>query len=522
MPITSNNTIIAKNTAFLYIRMLFVMIVNLYTSRVVLQVLGVVDYGIYNVVGGVVIFFSFISAPMIASSLRYITFELAKNNEGKVREVFCTSIYVHIFLSLIIVLLAETIGLWFVYNKLNIPSDRMNIVLWVYQLSILSCLINLVAQPYYSLIIAHEKMNIYSLISVTETIVKLVAIMGLSYVPFDKLLLYAIICFLLVLFINMCYALYCTIHYKESHLQKNIDRPLLQEMLSFAGWNFFGGVAFVTGTQGVNILLNLFFGPVVNAARAIAVQVQSAAISFVNNFQQAVNPQITKSFSSNDIERHVKLVFFSSKYSFFLIFLITLPILIESKAILNIWLVEVPDHSVNFVRLTLCGIWLTVLFTPLTVSSQATGNIRLFQIVTSCCSISIIPVSYILLIIGGGPEVVYIVSLVLGIVELFARLIIVGRLIGFSIKEYVKIVLLRIMMISLLPMISSYLLYIYMPDTIISMIIIILFSLLFSIFNIYLLGLSNKERVFFKEKLYYMINIIKNDRLFNNNTDLQS
>lgn len=502
MPSSSeNNKAIARNTLFLYLRMLFTLFIGLYVSRVVLEILGVVDFGVYNVVGGVVSLFTFVSAPMIATTQRYLTFELGKGETNRLQLLFSTSLKVHILLALIIILLAESVGLWFLYNKLVIPDDRFDVAKIVYQLSVLSCVVSLVIQPYYSLIIAHERMSVYSGISIVEAISKLLIVFSLKWILADKLMLYALFCFSLTIFTNFCYVYYCQVHFRESRICKEFDRPLFKEMAMFAGWNFFGGIAFLASTQGVNILLNLFFGPVVNAARAIAIQVQSATRGFVDNFQMAVNPQITKSYSINDKPRLYNLIFYSSKYSFFLILIITMPIILEADVILNIWLVEVPEHSANFVRLTLIGIWINALFTPLTISLLATGKIRLFQVVDGLISVSIIPISYVFLNLGYEPEIVFVNSILIGILGLLARIILSRKRMGLPLHDYYSKVVVKICLVTFISF--SILLSIcpIFDRSLFSSVVIVLLSIMVTSIVIYYVGIGSNERALLIEKI---------------------
>ena len=309
---SANNKRIAKNTLLLYIRMLFLMAVSLYTSRVVLQALGVEDFGIYNVVGGVVAMFGFLNAAMSSSTQRYLTFELGRGDMSRLRTVFCTSVNIHALISLVIVLLAETIGLWFFYQKMIIPEERLNAAMWVYQFSVLSSVVMVMNVPYNASIVAHERMSAFAYISILEVLLKLLIVFLLQVVCWDRLAFYAFLVFLVQLGIRFIYGIYCRKHFKETAFRWLWDKVMFREMLSFAGWNLWGNCAGVAFTQGINLLLNMFFGPVVNAARGIAVQVQSAVQQFSLNFQTAVNPQITKSYAVQDYGYMHSLIFRSS------------------------------------------------------------------------------------------------------------------------------------------------------------------------------------------------------------------
>ena len=327
---------IAKNTAMLYVRMIFIMFVSLYTSRVVLSTLGVSDYGVYNVVGGVVYMFSFLNAAMTNGTQRFLSYELGRGDICQLRKMFSITLSIHIFIGLVIVILAETIGLWFLNTQLNIPAERMMAANWVYQFSILSFLISVIQVPYNSLIIAHERMNVYAYVSIIEVILRLLVVFILTQIDYDKLTLYGFLYFSVTLIAAVIYAVYCKIKFSECTSHFVYDHLLFKRLLSFAGWNLYGNVTCVVAAQGVNLILNIFFGPVINAARGIAYQISSSIYGFANNFQMAVNPQIIKSYAAGENEYMMNLIFRSAKFSFYLLFIIALPIFIEVDFILKI------------------------------------------------------------------------------------------------------------------------------------------------------------------------------------------
>lgn len=312
-----NNKRIAKNTLLLYIRMLFIMVVSLYTSRIVLATLGISDYGIYNVVGGIVIMLSFLNGAMSSATQRYLTFELGKGNFSRFQSVFSTTIQIHVLLSLCIILLAETIGLWFLLNKMQIPVNRLTASIWVYQCSIITAVISIMSVPYNAAVIAHERMSAFAYISVLEVALKLIIVILLPMINCDRLITYSLLIMLVQLLIRLCYSIYCNRHIKEAKYKHRYERNLMKEIFSFAGWSFVGHFASVMHTQGVNVLLNMFFGPIVNAARGIAVQVQMAVFQFCGNFQTALNPQITKTYAQGDLESMNRLIYRSTRFSFF-------------------------------------------------------------------------------------------------------------------------------------------------------------------------------------------------------------
>lgn len=506
---TENNKRIAKNTLLLYFRMLFTMAVSLYTSRVVLNTLGVEDFGIYNVVGGVVAMFGFLNSAMSSSTQRYITFELGKNNFDQLKKVFSTSVYIHAFISIVILILAETIGLWFLYNKMTIPMERMDAALWVYQGAIASTIVLIMSVPYNATIIAHEKISAFAYISVLEVILKLLIVYLLLIGDFDKLKLYAALMFGIQVIIRLIYGRYCKKNFPETKLQQTKDWKQFKEMLEFAGWNLWGNCAAIAFTQGVNILLNLFFGPAVNAARGVAVQVQNAVNQFSLNFQTALNPQITKSYATGDYAYMHKLIFRSSKFTFFLLLFLSLPIQLETETILTIWLKNVPEHTVNFLRLILCVTLIDATANPLMISAAATGKVKLYQSVIGGILLAILPISYVALKLGGNPESVFIVHLSVCAIAFITRLFIIRPMIQLNLSNYFKEVILRcfaVTFVSLFLPTGA----IYLTDDSLVGFVIVCLACMFSVsIAAYFLGFEKDEKQFINKKILSVINKIK-------------
>ena len=375
----SENKRIAKNTMYLYLRMIFLLVVGLYTSRVTLAALGVSDYGIYNVVGGIVSMFVFINYAMINSTQRYITYELGRGDIKRLSVIFSTSINIHAIISLIIFILSESIGLWFFYNKMTIPPDRINAAFWVFQFSIIACFVNIMSVPYNALIIAHEKMSAFAYISLLDAVMKLGIVCMLITYGGDRLILYGVLVLLVTIIDCVIYGQYCIRKFPESKYHYVVDKPLMAEMTKFASWNLLGNFSYVCYTQGLNLLLNVFFNPVVNAARGIAVQVQTVVSNFSYNVENAIKPQITKSYAQQDMQRMHTLIFVSAKVAFYVLLLISLPIILEAHQLLNLWLVEVPEHTANFVRLTILTLLSESLTNPLLTAAQATGDMKKYQ-----------------------------------------------------------------------------------------------------------------------------------------------
>ncbi len=472
------------------------MIVSLYTSRVLLNALGVDDFGIYNVVGGIVVMFTFLNSAMFSSTQRYLTFELGRNDKERLKTVFNTSFQIHSIISLLVLVLGETVGLWFFYTQMNIPADRMNAAFWVYQFSILSTMIMMTKVPYHSLMIAHEKMSYFAYVSIIDVVLKLLVVLVIIYTPLDKLISYSFLIVVTTLINRMLYQIYCNKKFNESKLSRQFDKSLFKEMINFAGWNLFGNLAGVTFTQGVNILLNIFFGPAVNAARGVAIQVQYAVSGFVTNFQTALNPQITKTYSTNDLNQMHNLFFKSSKYSFFLLFLLSMPILLRTEQILVLWLKIVPEHTANFIRLVLLVLLIDSVANPLNVSAEATGKVKLYQGFIGSLLLLILPFSYIALKLGFQPESVFIIHLIIALLAQLSRLIIIKPMIKISLREYAFKVIKPILTISLITIIPLYFINNFFGSGIINLILIAVISVIFVGFVILLLGLTKSERNF--------------------------
>ena len=502
----TRNKRIVKNTIVLYLRMMLILFVGIFTSRIVLNTLGVEDYGIYNVVGGFVSLFTFLNGAMATATQRFLTYELACGTIESQRRTFSTALIIHFILAFVILVLSETIGLWLLFNKLVIPENRFIAAFWVYQLSIASCFISIVSLPYNAMIIAHEKMSAFAFISIMDVSLKLLIVYLLMVSPWDKLILYAILLFLVGVLDRIIYGIYCSRHFLESRFKLVFDKKLLMEMNNIAGWSLFGNIAGIGYTQGLNVLLNMFFGPAVNAARGIAVTVQGVVSGFVSNFQMALNPQITKSYALKDLQRLHSLIYASSKFSFFLLFLIVLPIMFEAHPILVLWLKNVPEHSVAFLRFTLSIMLIEALANPLMVASQATGRVKIYQSVVGGILLLIVPIAYLVLRLGGNPESVFLVHFIIAVLAQFLRLVMVARLIHMSVMTYLNKVFLKVILVTLFSLIPSYLLYQFMSNKIIDCLIVIIATFLISLFMIYSLGLTNKERLAFLNKVKLILN----------------
>lgn len=506
---SANNKRIAKNTLLLYFRMIFIMLVSLYTSRVILNALGVEDFGIYNVVGGVVAMFTVLSGSLSAAISRFITYELGKGDKGKLNKIFSASVTIQLLLSLIIVVLIESVGVWFLNAKMTIPESRMMAANWVLQFSIVTFVINLVSVPYNAAIIAHERMSAFAYISILEAVCKLSIAFLIMISPIDRLIFYAILMCIVSIIIRLTYGHYCKKHFEECTYHFHWDKEILKKMFGFAGWNFIGASSAVLRDQGGNIVINLFFGPSVNAARGIAIQVNNAITGFVQNFMTALNPQITKSYASGNKEYMMTLIFQGARLSFYMLLLLSLPVLVNTHYILVIWLKIVPDHAVLFVQLILIFAMSESISNPLITAMLATGKIRNYQIVVGGMQMMNLPISYVCLRLGCMPESVLIVAIVISQCCLAARLYMLRGLIGLSSIKYLKTVYLNVLSVAVLSAIIPYLVSYNMKESFATFVIVTLIAVLSTASIEFFIGCNAKERYFVKRKLYAIKNKLK-------------
>ena len=507
---SDNNKRIAKNTLLLYVRMLFTMAVSLFTSRVILNTLGVEDYGINNVVGGIVTMFSVLSGSLSSSISRFITFELGKRNIEKLKTIFSTGVNIQLGMSVLIIIIAEAVGIWFLNAKMNIPADRMVAANWVFQCAILTFVLNLLSVPYNAAIIAHEKMSAFAYISVVEVTLKLIIVYLLTISPFDRLKTYAVLLLCVGAVIRFIYGYYCKRHFEECTYHFVLDKPVLKEMTGFAGWNFLGNGSYMLNTQGVNILMNLYFGVAVNAARGIATQVDAALKQFVNNFTTAVNPQITKSYAQGDLAYMHKLVCRSAKFSAFLMLFFAIPILLETQSILTIWLKTVPEYAAIFLQLIIISSFVdTVLANSLVTSMFATGNIKRYQIIVTTIGCLVFPFSWIAFQLGFQPEIAYVLYFIIYTVLLGVRLYLLKDMVKLPIMMYVREVLYRVLPVMIICFIIPMMIRYSMQEGWMRLILLCLVSTIVTAVVEYSIGLTKNERKFIAGKI--------NNKIINNN-----
>lgn len=499
MSTEANNKRIAKNTFYLYFRTILIMVISLYISRVILEVLGVNNFGIYNVVGGVVSMFSVITGSLSASISRFITYELGKKEAtiDRLTTLFSTSMRIQVILGGIIIVLGETVGLWFVNTQLNIPPERMEAALWVWHCALLSFFINLISVPYNASIIAHEHMNAYAIVSIVDAMLKLLICYMLFVFGGDKLIIYAILHVLVALLIRIIYATYCHRHFEECHYKRVNDSRLMKNMMSFAGFSFLNNTANILNSQGLNILINIFFGVVLNAARGIATQVEGAILQLVNNFTLAVNPQITKSYAIGDKKRMFQLVCLGSKFAYFMLLFIAIPVFLETDYILKLWLKTVPDYTVVFLRLSIIGGMVKMLGNTGFTACMATGNIKNYSIWVTSVGILAFPLTWLAFHLGSPAEYAYYVFIVVYVVVEIVRLLLMKKMLDFPPIMFVKDVLFYIILVTPIAIIAPLSCVNLMDVGFTRLIVVTMVSVLSTAIIVYCLGLNRKERNYF-------------------------
>ncbi len=506
---TDNNKRIAKNTLLLYFRMLLMMFVTLFTSRVVLDKLGVTDYGIYNVVGGVVAMLGFLNSSMSNAVQRYLSFEIGKNNKAGVNRIFNVSLFAHAGIAVFVFVVMEIVGVWYLNTHMNIPAERMDAANWVLQCSIFTTLFTIVQVPYNAIIISKEQMGIYAYISILEVVLKLLVVYMLAIGNFDKLKLYSVLIMVVTIGIVMIYRCYCTRKYKEAKFKFVKDWNLLKQIVGFASWNMLGELAWVFTGQGVNIILNSFFGPVVNAARGLAEQVNGAVNRFVANFQTAVNPQLIKNYASDQLGEMKTLLFRSTRFSYYLLLALSLPIILKMDFILHLWLKEVPDYTTGFCQLVLVSSLVSTLSNLLAQVARAYGKIRNYQIIVSIFLFLNFPLSYIVLKFGCSPLSTMFVNIGVNAMLLFVRLRLTNRMIQMTYGSFIRNVLFPVIIVTSVALVIPLTIYFMLDNSIISFIIVCLVSFVSVGVSTYALGMNANERQYILAAISKIITKIK-------------
>jgi len=470
--------------------------------------LGVEDFGIYNVVGGVVAMFSMLGSSLSTAVSRFITIELGRGDLDKLNRVFSSSVTIQIGLALIVILLAETIGLWFLNEKMTIPIERMNAANWVYQFSVLTFAIQLICVPYNASIIAHEKMSAFAYISILEVVGKLFVAYSIAITPMDRLIYYGLLLMIIAISICLVYAIYCRKKFEECTFFFVFDRTLLKQMFGFAGWNFIGAASGVLRDQGGNIIINLFCGPAVNAARGIAIQVSHAIQGFVSNFMTALNPQITKSYASGNHDYMMTLIFQGARLSFYILLILSLPVILNAHYILSLWLGDVPGHTVSFVQLVLIFAMSESLANPLITAMLATGNIRNYQLLVGGLQILNLPVSYFFLYMGYAPECVFIIAIIISVCCELARLYMLQGMINLPVSKFLQKVYFNVIIVSLMATILPYFIIEGIEENFVNLLWSSILCIVCTLISILYIGCDKNERTFVVVKLQEVKNKI--------------
>jgi len=485
------------------------MLVSLYTVRVVLETLGAEDYGIYNVVAGVVTMFGFLSSSMATASQRYFSFELGRGDHEQLKKVFNLSFLIYVLIGVLILLLAETIGLWFVNNKLIIPPERKSAALWVYQFSIVSFLFTILTSPYMAMIIAHEEMNVYAYVSIVEVVLKLGVVFVLRIIAWDKLTLYGLLMLTVAIINTTIYRIVCMKKYRECKFSFYWNKDLFKEIASYSGWSMFGASVGIFKNQIVNILLNQFFNPVVVAARSISTQVDHAVMSFSQNFGTAMRPQIIKNYAAGEKEKMLSLTFRGSKGTYLLMYLFALPLMLEMPIVLSLWLKNPPEYSILFTRLILVDAIISSLSYPINAAAHATGKIKTYQSVVGGILLLNAPFSWIALQMGFPAYSVLVVAIGIAIIATIARLLILKRLVDYSLKQFFKLVLMPVFVISIVSAVLPVMVYYFFVQSILRLFLVTGVSVISISVISYCIGLNREERLWLKEVIVRYISATK-------------
>ena len=490
-----DNIRIAKNTLYLAIRMVLVLVVSLYTSRVILESLGVSDFGIYNVVAGFVSMFAFINNAMTTGVQRFYNFELGKNGLEGAQRVFNTSIWTQFALAFIIVVITESVGLWYINNKMVIPENRLDAALWIFHFSVGALFINIMSVPFTASIMAHEKMSVYAYLSVFDAIAKLLIAVSLPYIQMDKLIIYGLLLLLVSIIIFLINIFYARFSFCEVRLKRVFHKELFKDLLSFSGWNIIGKFAIVMKGQGLNMILNLFFGPVVNAARGIAYQVNSALNGFVSTVTIAVKPQMTQSYAQGNISRTFHLMFSISKLCSIILILLAIPLCLEIDFVLSLWLGKsVPEYTNIFILLIFLSTFVSNLNAPVSFVVHATGKMKKYQIVTSLIEILMIPSSFVILKLGAEPWVVFIVEFVFVILGHLASLIILKNILYYSLKDYLKDIVIPLLFLSIITSLIGCLCKFMLQEGFLRLVLIISITSITCVFLSFMFVLNRQEK----------------------------
>lgn len=500
-----DNRRLAKNTMMLYMRTAFSMLISLITSRVTLQVLGIENYGINDAVGATIGMFSVVSGSLSGSISRFITYELGHGDINKLKRIFSTSLNIQLAIGAVIILLGETLGVWFLNTQMNIPAERMTAANWVLQFAIWSFFIGLTQVPYGACIVAHEKMNVFAWFSIIESVFRLVIVYLLYISPYDKLITLSLLGFVVSLGLRIAQSIYCSRTFTECHYQFVLDKGLLKEMTGFAGWSFLTNTAWIFNTQGVNLLINIFFGVTFNAARGVANSIQGYVTRFYGDFMTALNPQITKSYAAGELDEMNMLVCRGARFSYFLMFTLSLPFMFEAYQVLYLWLGLVPDYTVTFFRLSMIAALITLLGQTGFTACMATGRIKWYTIIITTVGCLVFPLTWIAFKMGLPVESTYIIYIVVYTLLDIIRLYIMRHLWGFPIMMYVRETFVPVVLVTLLAIIIPWVMYIEIPDSVLKSFAVMAASVICAGASVILVGLKKSERQMLTEKVKVVI-----------------
>lgn len=491
---------LARNTIFLYTRMFIILGISLISTRLILSNLGIQDYGIYNVVGSFVSLFTFFQTAMSSANYRYFAYAIGENNQKNLNTSFKTGIFISLIIVLLTISLGELFGCYYIWNILNVPLDRFQASFWVFQISLISCCISTLYLPYYSSVIAHEKMSFFAYLSIIEAVLKILVVLLISFSPIDKLVFYSLLLLSCNIIILLSYYVYCNINFLECKKLKEtkVSYSLLKEIGAFSSWTMFVTIADIFVMQGINMMINSFFTPIVNAARGIAVQIQGAVDQFRGNLQTAFNPQITKTYASNSYDDMFRLIYASAKYSTYIMLFLSIPLMFSIDYVLCLWLVEVPKYTNIFLKLILASCIIDGISNPFVTAIGATGKIRRFQSIVGSIKLLILPICWIALYIGCNPVHLFVIYLISTITVVFIRIKISSEAIGMSLKQVLTNILIPILSIAFFCSVWNYMLHSFMTDNFISFVLYCIESATGMILIIYLLGLNRVEKNYVK------------------------
>lgn len=498
MVIVSDSKRIAKNTLMLYFRQILVMLVSLYTVRVVLSVLGAEDYGVYNVVAGVVTMFSFLSGAMATASQRYFSFDLGRNDKEHLKLTFSVTITIYAILAFIIILLAETVGLWFVYNKLHIPLERIYAAKVIYQTAVLSFLFTLITTPYMSSIIAHENMNVYAYVSIIEVVLKLGSVFFLKKISYDKLIVYGFLMFFVSLINTGIYRFYCRKKYDECRIRFKLDKSLFKDIFSFTGWTLFGAFTSIVRNQAVTVLFNQYFTPVIVAARSLSLQVTNAINVFSQNFNTSLYPPIIKEYSSGNKHGMYELLYTGCKITYYLMWVLSLPLILNMKVILSLWLKEVPEWTVLFTQLSLVEVVIASLSNPISTAARAPGKMKSYELILGSMQLIIFVVTWLLFYLGYPAWTSFIIAIIINLLMMLTRLIIVNKLIGLPLRHYITYTLLPLFNMTVISLGGAIAIQFFFSNSIILIFLKIFSSVFVTSCTMYYVGLNKEQRKYIR------------------------